>query len=252
MSVRLPAVAGLFYPADATEVRMMIDGMLRDVKAGAVGGTLRAIVVPHAGYIYSGTVAAHAYALTKDQDFKNVIILGPSHHVYLHGFASDPHEQWSTPLGKVDVIPSTFAQSAIAHRREHSIEVQVPFIQAVLPNARILPLVFGDADVETAADEIESMLDDDTLLVVSSDLSHYHSYDDAKRIDAATLNAIMSLDRKKIVAHGDACGRVPVQVLMEIAKRKKWKPTVLCAMNSGDTAGGKRNVVGYASIAFTS
>ncbi|HJN56473.1 MAG: AmmeMemoRadiSam system protein B [Candidatus Woesearchaeota archaeon] len=252
MTTRKPAVSGMFYPSDKSELDIMIDEFLDSVPKIKIEGKLKAIIVPHAGYIYSGKVAAFAYSLLREykNKFKKVIILGPSHHVYFDDAASDVNEVWESPLGQVKVMENNLKKLEEPHVKEHSLEVQIPFLQKILKDFEILPMVAGDADPKKISDCIQPLLNDDTLFVVSSDLSHYNSYDDAIEIDENTNVGIENLDYEKVKTEGDACGKIPILVLIDIAKRFKWKCRLLEYKNSGDETNTKDGVVGYSSFAF--
>jgi len=248
MSIRQPAVAGAFYPGDKIELKEMIDGFLAKVPDEKIDGEIKAILVPHAGYIYSGQVAAYAYKLIKGLDKKRIIMLGPSHTTYLDAAVSDDNESWITPFGGVKLAENNFDKIREAHIQEHCLEVQVPFLQSVLEYFEIIPLVAGDADPKKIAEQITRLLDDEkTLLVISTDLSHFHEYDEAKELDTATVKAISKLDASSV---GEACGAVPIKTVIEIAKEKKWKVKELCYKNSGDVSGDRSRVVGYTSFVF--
>ena len=244
IAIRKPAVAGTFYPGDEKELKELLKKFFDNVSISN-DRIPKAIIVPHAGYIYSGQVAAFAYKLIRD--YEKVILLGPSHTVYLDDVVSDTHRFWETPLGKVEVIKNNFEKNEEAHANEHCLEVQVPFLQFVLKKFEILPLVVGEEDVKTVSEKVQKILDDNTLLVISSDLSHYHSYEMAEVLDDETIESIKNLDENGNVY---ACGELPIRILIDIARKKKWKPEVLIYRNSGDVTGEKSRVVGYTSIAF--
>jgi len=244
VSVRKPAVAGAFYPDDKLELKEMLDKFFENVPKSD-GRVPKAVIVPHAGYVYSGQVAAYAYKCIRD--YKKVILLGPSHHVYLNDVVTDTHKTWETPLGIVKVAENEFDKDEEAHFSEHCLEVQIPFLQFVLKKFEIIPLVVGEVNIKSASERIQKILDEKTLLVISSDLSHYHDYDTAKRLDGGTTNTIKNMDEEGDI---DACGEVPIRVMIDIAKIKNWKPEVLECKNSGDATGEKSMVVGYSSIAF--
>lgn len=248
MSTRRAAVAGTFYP-EGEALGRMIDGFLKKVPEIAVDGELKALIVPHAGYVYSGQVAAYAYALLKGCRKKRFVILGPSHHVYFNDVAGDVNEFWETPLGKVMVAESSFPKLGEAHAEEHSVEVQLPFLQRVAEDFEILPLVAGDADPERISGKLRGILGDDTMLVISSDLSHYHDYDAAIRLDRKAINAIEKIDYVAFAGE-EACGKIPILAVLDIAKRLGWKCKLLNCANSGDATGDRARVVGYASFAF--
>ena len=252
MTTRKPAVSGMFYPSDKAELDSMIDKFLDNVPEIKLEKELKAIIVPHAGYIYSGQVAAYAYSLLKKyrDRIKKVIMLGPSHQVYFSDAASDVNEYWESPLGKVKVMENKLRKLEEPHVKEHCLEVQVPFLQKILKDFEILPMVAGDADPKKISKCIEPLLNEDTVLIISSDLSHYNSYDDAVGIDKNTNIGINNLDYDKIEQEGDACGKIPILVLIDIAKKLKWKCKLLDYKNSGDVTNTKDGVVGYSSFVF--
>lgn len=259
MQCRFPAVAGLFYPDNADELSSMISGFLAETKQNAIQP--KAIISPHAGYIYSGSVAASAYAqlIPYADQIKTVILLGPSHRVAFRGLAVSSASSFATPLGNVEIdrklveevsqLPQVHELDA-AHAQEHSLEVQIPFLQKTLPHFKLVPIVVGDASVDEVAEVIEKLWGGpETLIVVSSDLSHFHNYETARRMDQETSNAIMRMDPSDI-GFDDACGRLPVSGLLAVAKQKGMTADILDLCNSGDTAGDKSRVVGYGSYAF--
>lgn len=264
--IRLPAVAGQFYPRQKKELKDQIRAFLeRKTSANEKMGRLRALIVPHAGYIYSGLVAGKGFQLLQ-KEFQDrppkkeleILMLGPSHTTAFLGASVSMADEWQTPLGKVKTSPRTheFVSPLIrsieeAHFSEHCLEVEVPFLQETLKKFLLIPLVLGDANPEALAIEIETKLTPETFILISSDLSHYHSYEKASELDLKTIQAILDLDIEAMEKHGDACGKLPILVLMHLAKQKNWKPVLLDYQNSGDTAGDKKNVVGYCSIAFT-
>jgi MEMO1 family protein len=249
MRIRKPAVAGAFYPAGKEKLSEMIQGFLSKVPKQSVPGELKAIIVPHAGYEYSGQVAACGYSLLKGAAPKKILILGPSHYAYFFGAVGDTNEAWETPLGRVKVTSSGLQKFEQAHLQEHSIEVQVPFLQTVLKDFEIMPVAVGDDESDEIADQIKPFLKDH-FLIVSSDLSHYHSYADASKLDKITCDAIASIDSKKLKADGEACGMRAIKAVLKLSKEFGWKCKLLCYQNSGDVTGDKTKVVGYASMAF--
>ncbi len=249
MSVRRAAVAGTFYP-EGKALGRMVDDFLKNVPEISVDGELKALIVPHAGYIYSGQVAACAYALLKGCRKRKFVILGPSHFAYFNGVASDSNEFWETPLGRVGVTESSFPKLGEAHADEHSVEVQLPFLQKIADDFEILPLVAGDADPREVSEKILGILDDNSMLIISSDLSHYHDYDAAVKLDEASIKMILDMDYDRARGGMEACGKIPIMAVMCIARRLGWKCRLLDYKNSGDVSGKKSSVVGYASIAF--
>lgn len=257
---RQPAVAGSFYPADAAQLHAMLDGFLA-VPPADPQGPPKAIIAPHAGYIYSGPVAASAYAQLRaaSDRISRVVLFGPSHRVPFRGIATTSADYYATPLGQVAVDRAALAALADlpfvqaldqAHLFEHSLEVHVPFLQEVLKRFSLVPLVAGDASPEEVATVLERLWGgEETLIVVSSDLSHYHSYAVAQRMDSATSEAIAHL-RYQDLGHEDACGRVPVRGLLYAAQHHGLHGKTLDLRNSGDTAGPRDQVVGYGAYVF--
>lgn len=259
-STRRPAVAGTFYPAEAAELRRVVTALLAEAAAAADGLPARAIVGPHAGYVYSGAVAASAYAaLDLEANLRRVVLLGPSHFLAFRGLALPSHTAFRTPLGDVRVDVTAAATLAdlpqvtvldAAHAREHSLEVHLPFLQVALGPVPIVPLVVGDAAAADVGAVIERLWEGpETLVIVSSDLSHYHDYDTACRLDAATSRAIEALCDQDL-GEGSACGRVPLAGLLWVARRRGLSARTLDLRNSGDTAGPRDRVVGYGAYAF--
>jgi AmmeMemoRadiSam system protein B/AmmeMemoRadiSam system protein A len=260
MRVRPAAVAGTFYEDDPRALRESVEECLRD--AGPPSGPApKALIVPHAGYVYSGPVAARAYAQLAPLRgrVQRVVLLGPAHRVALRGLAAPRTEAFATPLGvipidgpalaRLDGLPQVL-RSDEPHALEHSLEVQLPFLQVVLGEFALVPLVVGDASAEEVALVLERLwLGDETLLVISSDLSHYLDYESARRIDAETCRAIEEL-RPDALGRDSACGRVPVRGLLVAARRHGLAARTLDLRSSGDTAGDRRRVVGYGAWAF--
>jgi len=249
-TVREPAVAGMFYPSDPDELRMQIDGFLAEAKRQE-GPPPKAIIVPHAGTIYSGPIAASAYAQILPAGIERVVLLGPSHHVFLHGLATSSAELWRTPLGDVPLErPRELPANDAAHELEHSLELQLPFLQTVLSEFKLIPLVVGDATKEEVADVLDALWGgSETLIVISSDLSHYESYERACKKDQITSHAIVNLESRGLEPD-HACGLIPIAGLLRLAKQKGLRAERLDVRNSGDTAGPKDQVVGYGAFAF--
>jgi len=248
--IRPPAVAGMFYPANPAELRGMVEACLADVPKRE-GASPKAIIVPHAGYIYSGPIAASAYARIQPAGIRRVVLLGPAHHVWLDGVAASSASAWRTPLGNVpvDVSPGIPVIDA-AHAQEHSLEVQLPFLQVVLNDFTLVPLVVGQADAEKIAFILDSLWGgDETLIVISSDLSHYENYVTANRMDSTASQAIVDLNPESLGSE-NACGRVPIRGLLNLARKKGMRAEMLDLRNSGDTAGPRDQVVGYGAYAF--
>lgn len=258
--IRQPAVAGLFYPSDPEELRSQVDRFLDQAESADVPPP-KALIAPHAGYIYSGPVAATAYArLKKERDAINrVVLLGPSHRVGFFGLAASSAEFFRTPLGDVPVdreavkrvlqLPQVHEMDE-AHLMEHSLEVHLPFLQETLECFSLVPLVVGDAGPEEVAEVLEALWGGpETLIVISSDLSHYHDYDTARDMDSAVSEAIEALKPERVGYEG-ACGRNPINGLLRVASRKGMKAETIDLRNSGDTAGPKDRVVGYGAYVF--
>ena len=253
-NIRPAAVAGYFYPAEATELRNMINQLME--KATAAGPAPKALIAPHAGYIYSGQTAAIAYANLRSASDKisRVILLGPAHRVYVRGLALSSADYFSTPLGNIEIDQEAIKQlkslpqiviSDAAHQMEHSLEVHLPFLQTLLNNFTLVPLVVGEATPGEVSEVLELFWDDPhTMIIISSDLSHYHDYETAKKIDSMTTHAIENLELEKIGSE-QACGCMPVRGMLQLARNKNLTVKTLDVRNSGDTAGSKDRVVGY-------
>jgi AmmeMemoRadiSam system protein B len=256
---RPAAVAGAFYPGDPGILHSGIAGML--ALPQSVVAHPKALIVPHAGYVYSGPIAASAYAALRKSAVavRLVVLFGPAHRVWVAGMAASSAGWFETPLGRVPIDQRAIASvshlpqveiSDAAHAQEHSLEVQLPFLQTVLDDFAIAPFVVGGASPEAVAEVMEALWGGpETLIVVSSDLSHYLPYAEAERIDRATAESI--LHRRPLAHHEQACGATPINGLLEVARRKGLVPTLLDLRNSGDTAGDHARVVGYGAFAFT-
>lgn len=260
LNVRAAAVAGTFYPAQPEQLADNVAGLLAAVDASELVTRPKALIVPHAGYIYSGPTAAAAYASLADnaQEIRRVVLLGPVHRVPVHGLALPDVEAFSTPLGTIELDRAVISNissmpqivlSTAAHRFEHSLEVQLPFLQSVLDDFKLVPIAVGDASAEQVAEVIEKLWGGpETLIVISSDLSHFHSYRSAMQIDQQTVASI--LDLRLLRNHEQACGATPINGLLQVVRKRGLKPRLIDLCNSGDTAGDKERVVGYTSIAF--
>ena len=245
--VRAPAVAGTFSPAGREELRAEVADLLA---AAAPGPAPKALIAPHAGYVYSGPVAASIFRRVQGASFERVVLLGPAHYVYLDGLALPEASIFSTPLGDVPLeLPEGLPHDRAAHAREHSLEVELPFLQVALPGAwKLVPLAVGNAGPEEVAGLIDRLWGGpETLVIVSSDLSHYLPYREARAMDAATAKEILALGRLDSLA---ACGAAPVNGLLLAARRRKLSAELVDLRNSGDTAGDKGRVVGYGAFAF--
>lgn len=258
--IRPAAVAGTFYPGNSDTLAHDVLQMLSAAKHPALPSAPKAVIVPHAGYIYSGPIAASAYAaLAPLRGVVNrVVLLGPVHRVAVRGLALPGSAAFDTPLGTLSIDQEAVraiadlaqvVESAPVHAWEHSLEVQLPFLQTVLGEFKLLPLAVGDASAEEVAEVLDLLWGGpETLIVVSSDLSHYLPYDTAKHIDSSTAQTV--LDLHVLPSHEQACGATPVNGLIVAAKRHGLTPHLLDLRNSGDTAGDRDHVVGYAAFAF--
>jgi AmmeMemoRadiSam system protein B len=252
---RHPAVAGVFYPADAKQLQQQVDSYLLE---NAVTGehVPKAIIAPHAGYIYSGPVAASAYRRLKTARgiISRVVLLGPSHRVAFRGLALSRVGYFATPLGDIALDHDLDAQLLQlpfveyieqAHSHEHSLEVHLPFLQQTLRVFKLLPIVVGEATPAQVGEVLEMLWGGpETLIVISSDLSHYHDYATAQRLDRATSDKIERLQYEQLT-YDSACGRIPVSGLLALARKKSLRVKTVDLRNSGDTSGDKQRVVGY-------
>jgi MEMO1 family protein len=258
--IRQPAVAGAFYPADAATLRQSLTHLMQPPASSAGPERPKALIAPHAGYVYSGRVAGLAYVRLAPfaANIRRVVLLGPAHRVALRGLALPEAERFSTPLGEVAIDRDAVrllaglrqvSVSAAAHAQEHSLEVQLPFLQSVLRDFTFVPLAVGDASVEEVAEVLDVLWGGpETLIVVSSDLSHYLPYDTARRKDHDTVEKI--LRGELLDSFEQACGAWPINGLVWAARRHGLRPRLVSQCNSGDTAGDRQRVVGYAAIEF--
>lgn len=277
--IREPAVSGLFYAANPKELSATLDKLLAAARPQGIA-RLRALICPHAGYEYSGPIAANGYKQLVGRDVRTVFLMAPSHYALFDGVSVLAGDGYRTPLGLVPMSPKSVELAKLKPFRleprggvrrpqwswqsskktgapgddtpetwEHSGEVQVPFLQKTLTNFSLVSLVFGQTDPQGAAQALAPQLDDQTVLIASSDLSHYHPYETAKKLDQGCVQAICDLDLTKL-KDAEACGIGPIATLVHLAKLKGWQTKLLDYRNSGDTAGDKRGVVGYAAIAF--
>lgn len=263
-AIRPPTVAGMFYPGDSATLKDELATCLAVSPAPtpevAPAGLLKAIIVPHAGYVYSGGTAGRAYALLAPLAgrIRRVVLLGPCHRVSVRGLAAPTVQAFATPLGSIPLdraaldglanLPQVVA-SDVAHAQEHSLEVQLPFLQTVLGSFELVPLAVGDASANEVAEVIDRLWGGaETLIVISSDLSHFHSYREAQQIDAATATGILAL--QQLTSFDQACGALPINGLIAVARRRGLIIERVAQCNSGDTAGDKGRVVGYASFAL--
>jgi AmmeMemoRadiSam system protein B len=251
-TVRSPAVAGSFYPRSADVLRQTIADLLAAADPAGIDVTPAMLIVPHAGYVYSGPVAATAYrCLTLlPSPPRRLVLFGPSHYVGFAGVATSGASAFQTPLGLVATDPGPAAgliDNPTAHAREHSLEVQLPFLQVVLGSFTVQPMLTGDIAPEDAAEVLDEALAERHLAVISSDLSHYLAYDEARRRDEATASAIVEL-RAGDLRPGDACGVTAIQAGLLVARRRDWQCRQVDLRNSGDTAGDRSRVVGYGAF----
>ena len=263
-TLRAPAVAGFFYPADPTELRRQVQHFLNQAAAASHGAATvppKAMIVPHAGYLYSGAIAASAYVQLHPvrEQITRVVLIGPSHRVGFRGLAVSTATAFATPLGSVALdqaaikmlrrLPEVSLLEA-AHLREHSLEVHLPFLQEVLGAFELIPLVAGEARPAEVGAVLEAVWGGpETLIVISSDLSHYQDYQTAQQWDRATSQAIENL-RYEQINYDHACGRIPVNGLLWVARRKGLLGQTLDVRNSGDTVGSRDQVVGYGAYVF--
>lgn len=262
MRVKPAAVAGYFYPEHPEVLLDMITSLLDENSKGfATLPIPKAIIVPHAGLVYSGAVAASIYQSIKPLKniTKKVLLIGPAHRVSFKGIAASTWDVFATPMGDT-LIDKKSVQKAIdgqlcgyydiAFDKEHCLEVQLPFLNRILGNYKLCPFLVGDSPHSAVADLIKLYWDDeDTLVVISSDLSHYHPYQEAKVLDNYTTNSILTL-QPELIKRDHACGRIAIQGLLQVAKEKGLKPTLVDLRNSGDTFGNKDSVVGYGAYHF--
>ena len=277
--VRAPAVAGLFYPGEAAKLSNTVDGLLAAAPEHSIP-RLKALVCPHAGYEYSGPTAAIAYKLLVGRDVQTVVVMGPSHHALFQGACIPNADAYLTPLGLAPISPKAKALALVPpfvleprcmvqrpswwrqapkpapepgqdtpETWEHSVEVQVPFLQKALKDFNLLPVVIGEADPAQVAQALAGSIDDKTMIVASSDLSHFHPYQAAKELDDRCVKAVCDLDIDAMAAQ-EACGKLPILTLLHLARQKGWKAQLLDYRNSGDVTGETASVVGYAAVAF--
>jgi hypothetical protein len=266
MRIRHQQVAGYFYPAEKDKLQKDISFMLQAAKPEKSFDNIFGIVSPHAGYVYSGKTAAYAYNLLKDRSYKTVIIISPSHAEYFPGISIYDGDAYETPLGVVEIDQvitdklvensKTIFRSIQGHRREHALEVQIPFLQSVLKDFKIVPVVMGDQSkmfVDELAEKISKVVDDKTLIVASSDMSHFYSSDKADKLDSVVEKRINEFDFEQLLKDLDdheceACGGGPIAAMMKAASLKSInKSFVLNRSDSGDITGDKSEVVGYLS-----
>ncbi len=268
--IRPPAAAGIFYPDDADQLRNEVSGLISSEPPVKLSGSVFALVVPHAGYMYSGYTAARAFALVQEMKINTIILVGPSHREYFDGISIFPGAAYQTPLGSVFVDETMRTEllqrcplvrcSLQGHRGEHSLEVQLPFLQQVARSCKILPIIVGDQRREYCMQLSEALAmivhGKNVLLLASSDLSHYYPYEVAQTLDAAILSSLQQLDEEQLMhdleaERAEACGGGPVVAVLAAAKKMGANScSILHSCNSGDVTGDRESVVGYVSAAF--
>jgi len=259
MHVKTPVVAGLFYPGSPTDLQATVRELMRHAQTDT-GQRPMALIAPHAGYQYSGPIAANAYATVAPwaSQIRRVAVLAPSHRLPFRGIATSSADAFQTPLGDIPVdrekvtelarLPGVIGLDA-AFAEEHALEVQLPFLQTVLDEFTLVPLIVGQAESRDVSRVIEALSADDTLIVVSSDLSHYHDYATCQQRDRSTSAHIENLEAAQVDPH-DACGAYPIRGLLQAARHQGWQARTLDLRNSGDTAGDRSRVVGYGAYEF--
>lgn len=259
MSIRPAAVAGQFYEADKFALKTQVNTLLATAES-LPQADVAALIVPHAGFIYSGVIAAEAYRCLKPRasTIRRVVLFGPAHRVYLNGMAIPTVDAFHTPLGDIPLDKQALERikdmpgvinSDEAHRQEHSLEVQLPFLQTVLGEFSLVPIVVGDSDADTVASLLDALWGgDETLRVISSDLSHFHSYDEAREIDDQTCQNI--IEKRSDLSGEKACGARAINGLMRSTHSRSMSVKLIKACNSGDTAGDPGRVVGYGAFAL--
>jgi len=256
-NVKKPIYAGSFYPKDKKELFSSLSQFVGTNPQ--CNKNIKAIIVPHAGYIYSGEVAGKVYSQLLGKDYSNVFLMGCSHNIFMDYVAVASYEEYATPLGNIpqskeinDLIDNDYLKyDNNPHEEEHSLEVQLPFLQYVLKDFAVTMMLVGFVDLDYVAEEFSRHVGDQDLVVVSSDLSHYYDYETAMKLDNETMKKIVDMDveyfKRKDV---EACGSNAIALLLKIAKLRGWKPEIIEYKNSGDTAGDKNKVVGYGGINF--
>ncbi|MBU1713766.1 MAG: AmmeMemoRadiSam system protein B [Proteobacteria bacterium] len=263
-NIRKPVYAGSFYPAGKPELNNEIGELTAKAKRTSIripaNKSLKALILPHAGYVYSGYTASHASLVLSENQFSKVILMGPDHRIGFSNCALTDADSYQTPIGKVKIHkdaaklrlqPDLFRSIPASDSNEHSLEVVLPFMQTYLKKFEVIPIIIGSGDYSKFANAIEPLIDENTLLVASSDLSHYLSYDEAVKKDRETINAILNLEKEKLSKReNSACGKMPILIVMSLAGKYNWKPVLIHYSNSGDTAGERSRVVGYTAVAF--
>jgi len=264
-SIRKSAVKGRFYPKECSKIKADFAQFNHKFDAIPIEKEIqsiipRAVIVPHAGYIYSGFTANFAYRFLKQAKTKRIIVIGPSHHHHFQGISGSYYETYETPCGNLEIdSPYLFALAKQfnigfepkAHEREHSTEVQMPFIKHYFPQSKIIELIYRDTTAQTLANLITALLDNkDNLVVISSDLSHFHSLEEAKRYDNNCLRGVAKLDLNELKKGCEACGRIGIQAMILAAKQLKLSSKLLDYRTSADASGDSSSVVGYMSAIF--
>ncbi len=260
-TIRPPAVAGTFYSDRPDKLAAAVESMLSQAQDAGLG-SVRALIAPHAGYRYSGPIAASAFRQLQadgNGQRRTVYLLGPAHYVFVDSVALSPADAFETPLGRVaqnsaaidDLLARgrAYQLHPLAHELEHSLEVELPFLQTTLHDWDLVAMLCGQPPVEQVATDLASRLRSQDLVVVSSDLSHFHPYETAQALDRAFLEAVVAGDMQR-AAQGEACGLQPILILMRLAQLQGWTAHLLDYRNSGDTSGDRQRVVGYAAVAY--
>jgi len=260
-TTRPPAVAGTFYSDRPAKLAAAVENLLGQAQDAGLG-PVRGLIAPHAGYRYSGPIAASAFRQLRasgNGQRPTVYLLGPAHYVYVDSVALSPDDAFETPLGRVaqnraaidDLLARgpAYQLHPLAHEPEHSLEVELPFLQTVLHSFDLVAMLCGRPDVEQVAADLAERLRPEDLVVVSSDLSHFYPYETAQALDRALLAAVVAGDVQR-ASQGEACGLQPILVLMRLAQMLGWTPHLLDYRNSGDTSGDKSRVVGYGAVAY--
>ena len=263
LTIREPVWAGQFYPADPERLKSVL-GQLCAIDSESAAdysknGPLRALVLPHAGYSYSGPVAGYASLVLEHGRYDRVILIGPDHNIGFQGGVISDVQSYQTPLGQILLDPAAarlrqqydfFSANSDSDAREHSLEVILPFLQILLGDFRLIPIVLGPVDVSKVASAIDPLLDARTLLVISSDLSHYLPESQAQEHDEQTIKGLLALDSGPLRLANSACGRYGLEVMLSLGRRHQWQPRLLHYGTSADGGGDRRRVVGYAAVAF--
>lgn len=259
-TIRPAAVAGMFYPDAPNVLRRAISDYMNQATPPALTN-VRAVIAPHAGYVYSGPVAAYAYKLLADQPMppKRIYLMGPSHRVWFFGVALADYTAFNTPLGnhpldveKIEALAASgdpFATRNAPHAPEHCLEVHFPFLQVVFPDTPVIPMLFGDVDAALVGRRLHDVLEPGDVIIVSSDLSHFHDNRTAHVLDRQFVNAVLDGNQRE-ATQGEACGQAPAITLMTIAEKRGWHAHLLDYRTSGDVTGDTTRVVGYASVAY--